>query len=402
MDFARVWATQKYPAAPVPLWNGDVYRHDKIRVAYLSADFRTHATALLMAGVFEAHDRARFETTAISFGADDRSAMRARLEAGFDHFVDMRDVRDAEIAQRLRREEVDIVVDLKGFTQESRPGILAYRPAPIQAQYLGYPGTMAASYYDYVIADACVIPEEHRPFFSEQVAYLPDTYQCNDSKRAIAPRAPRRAEVGLPENGFVFCCFNNNHKILPEMFDIWMRLLRQVDNSVLWLLQDNQVVARNLSREAIARGVAPERLVFARRCLPAEHLARQRLADLFLDTLPYNAHTTCSDALWAGLPVVTVLGGCFAGRVAASLLSALGVPELIGRSLEEYEALALKLARDRTALAAIRDKVVRNRDTYPLFDTARFTRNLEAAYISMWERYQRGERPQTFAVDAPR
>jgi len=402
MDFARVWATQKYPAAPVPLWNGDVYRHDKIRVAYLSADFRTHATALLMAGVFEAHDRARFETTAISFGADDRSAMRARLEAGFDHFVDMRDVRDAEIAQRLRREEVDIVVDLKGYTQESRPGILAYRPAPIQAQYLGYPGTMAASYYDYVIADACVIPEEHRPFFSEQVAYLPDTYQCNDSKRAIAPRAPRRAEVGLPENGFVFCCFNNNHKILPEMFDIWMRLLRQVDNSVLWLLQDNQVVARNLSREAIARGVAPERLVFARRCLPAEHLARQRLADLFLDTLPYNAHTTCSDALWAGLPVVTVLGGCFAGRVAASLLSALGVPELIGRSLEEYEALALKLARDRTALAAIRDKVVRNRDTYPLFDTARFTRNLEAAYISMWERYQRGERPQTFAVDAPR
>ena len=209
----------------------------------------------------------------------------------------------------MREAEIDIAVDLKGYTQEGRPGILAHRPAPIQAQYLGYPGTMAAGYYDYVIADPIVIPEEHRPFFSEQVAYLPDTYQCNDSKRAIAPRAPRRSEMGLPENGFVFCCFNNNHKILPEMFDIWMRLLRQVDNSVLWLLQDNLAVVRSLSREAIARGVAPERLVFARRCMPADHLARQRLADLFLDTLPYNAHTTCSDALWAGLPVVTVLGG---------------------------------------------------------------------------------------------
>jgi predicted O-linked N-acetylglucosamine transferase (SPINDLY family) len=399
-DFARVWATQKYPAAPVPLWSGDVYRHDKIRVAYLSADFRTHATALLMAGVFEAHDRTRFETTAISFGADDKSAMRARLEAGFDQFVDVRNVGDAEVAQRLRRAEIDIIVDLKGYTQEGRPGILAFRPAPIQAQYLGYPGTMAADYYDYVIADKIVIPEDHRRFYSEHVAYLPDTYQCNDSKRAIAPRAPRRAELGLPENGFVFCCFNNNHKILPEMFDIWMRLLRQVDNSVLWLLQDNVTVVRNLSREAVARGVAPERLVFAVRCPPADHLARQRLADLFLDTLPYNAHTTCSDALWAGLPVLTVPGGCFAGRVAASLLSALGVPELIARSLEDYEALALKLARDRGALTAIREKVARHRDTHPLFDTVRFTRNLEAAYVTMWERYQRGERPQTFAVNA--
>jgi predicted O-linked N-acetylglucosamine transferase (SPINDLY family) len=261
---------------------------------------------------------------------------------------------------------------------------------------------MAADYYDYVIADHTVIPEEHRRFFSEQVAYLPDTYQCNDIKRAIATRTPRRAELGLPENGFVFCCFNNNHKILPQMFDIWMRLLRQVDNSVLWLLLDNQAVVRNLQREATARGVAPERLVFARRCPPADHLARQRLADLFLDTLPYNAHTTCSDALWAGLPVLTVLGNCFAGRVAASLLSALGVPELITRSIEEYEALALKLTRDRAALAATREKIVRNRGTYPLFDTARFTRNLEAAYVTMWERHRRGERPQTFSVDASR
>jgi predicted O-linked N-acetylglucosamine transferase (SPINDLY family) len=401
-QFARIWATQKYPAAPVSLWNGEAYRHDKIRVAYLSADFRTHATALLMAGVFEAHDRARFEVTAISFGADDKSPMRGRLEAGFDRFIDVRTVGDAEVARQLRAAEADIVVDLKGYTQEGRPGILAHRPAPIQAQYLGYPGTMAADYYDYVIADETVIPKEHRPFFTEQIVYLPDTYQCNDSKRAIAPRSPTRAELGLPENGFVFCCFNNNQKILPQMFDIWMRILRQVDNSVLWLLQDNLAVVRNLSREAIARGIAPERLVFARRCMPPEHLARQRLADLFLDTLPYNAHTTCSDALWVGLPVLTVLGGSFAGRVAASLLSAVGVPELVAGSLEEYEALALKLARDRAALAAIREKVSRNRNTHALFDTARFTRNLEAAYLTMWERCQRGERPQTFAVGASR
>jgi predicted O-linked N-acetylglucosamine transferase (SPINDLY family) len=399
--FARVWATQKYRAAPVPLWRGEVYRHGKIRIAYLSADFRTHATAMLMAGVFAAHDRARFETTAISFGADDKSPMRARLEKGFDKFIDVRTVSDADVAQRLRDAETDIVIDLKGYTQEGRPGILAYRPAPIQAQYLGYPGTMAADYVDYVIADKSVIPDDHRRFFTEQVVYLPDTYQCNDSNRAIAPRAPSRFEVGLPEHGFVFCCFNNNHKILPQMFDVWMRLLRHVDGSVLWLLQDNAAVVRNLSREAQARGVAPERLVFAKRCLPPEHLARQRRADLFLDTLPYNAHTTCSDALWAGLPVLTVLGGSFAGRVAASLLTAIGLPELITRSLEEYEALALKLARDRSALAAITEKLARHRNTYPLFDTARFTRNLEAAYMTMWERYQRGELPQTFTVTAP-
>jgi predicted O-linked N-acetylglucosamine transferase (SPINDLY family) len=399
--FARVWATQKYRAAPHPLWRGEVYRHDKIRVAYLSADFRTHATAMLMAGVFESHDRRRFETTAISFGADDKSPMRARLEKGFDRFFDVRSVSDADVAQRLRDAETDIVVDLKGYTQEGRPGILAYRPAPLQAQYLGYPGTMAADYVNYVIADRTVIPEDHHRFFTEQVVYLPDTYQCNDSKRAIAPRAPSRFEVGLPERGFVFCCFNNNHKILPQMFDVWMRLLRQVEGSVLWLLQDNAAVVRNLSREAQARGVSPERLIFARRCLPPDHLARQRLADLFLDTLPYNAHTTCSDALWAGLPVLTVLGGSFAGRVAASLLSAIGLPELIARSLDEYEALALKLARDRGALVAIKEKLARHRDTYPLFDTARFTRNLEAAYVTMWERYQRGEPPRTFAVTPP-
>jgi protein O-GlcNAc transferase len=400
--FARVWATQKYRAASVPLWKGDVYRHQKIRVAYLSADFRMHATALLMAGVFETHDKSRFETTAISFGADDKSAMLARLKAAFDEFIDVRAMSDADVAERLCEREIDIVVDLKGYTQEGRPGILAYHAAPIQAQYLGYPGTMAADYVDYVIADRIVIPEDDRRFYTEQVVYLPDTYQCTDSKREVAPRAPRREEAGLPPSGFVFCCFNNNHKILPQMFDVWMRLLRNVDGSVLWLLQDNLAVVRNLSREAEARGVAPERLVFAKRCRPADHLARQRLADLFLDTLPYNAHTTCSDALWVGVPVLTALGRGFAGRVAGSLLFAIGLPELVTNTLEEYEAMALKLARDPGALAALREKLALHRNTYPLFDTVRFTRHLEAAYVSMWERYQRGEPPRAFAVDAAR
>ena len=400
LAFARVWATQKYRPAPVPLWQGELYRHEKIRVAYLSADFRTHATALLMAGVFESHDRNRFETTAVSFGAHDKSAMRARLEAAFDRFIDVRNTSDAEVAATLRKSEIDLVVDLKGYTAESRPGILAHRPAPIQAHYLGYPGTMAADYVDYIIADKIVIPDEHWRYYTEKIAYLPDTYQCNDSKREMAARGPRRMEAGLPENAFVFCCFNNNHKILPEMFDVWMRLLKSSDGSVLWLLQDNPAVVRNLRREAEARGVSPERLVFARRVFPADHLARQSLADLFLDTLPYNAHTTCSDALWAGVPVVTVLGGSFAGRVAASLLSAIGLPELVTHSLAEYQALALKLARDPAALSALKEKLRRNRDTEALFDTARITRNLEAAYASMWQRHQHGDTPQTFTVEA--
>ena len=402
LAFARVWATQKYRPAEVPLWQGEFYRHEKIRIAYLSADFRTHATALLMAGVFEGHDRNRFETTAISFGAHDKSAMRARLEAAFDRFIDVRNTSDAEVAATLHKSEVDLVIDLKGYTAESRPGILAHRPAPVQAHYLGYPGTMAADYVDYIIADKIVIPEQHRRFYTEKIAYLPDTYQCNDSKREIAARGPQRMDVGLPENAFVFCCFNNNHKILPEMFDLWMRLLKGSDNSVLWLLQDNPAVVRNLWRETEARGVSPERLVFARRVLPADHLARQGLADLFLDTLPYNAHTTCSDALWTGVPVLTCLGTTFAGRVAASLLFAVGLPELVTYSLAEYETLALKLAHDPRALAALKEKLRRNRDTEPLFDTARITRNLEAAYVSMWERHQRGGPPETFAVEASR
>jgi protein O-GlcNAc transferase len=394
---ARIWAAEKYPPPAVSLWAGERYRHDKIRIAYLSADFRTHATAFLMAGVFDHHDKSRFETVAISYSADDKSPMLGRLRDSFDSFIDVRAKSDAEVARLLRDREIDIAIDLKGYTAEARPGILSHRPAPIQAHYLGFPGTMGVDYVDYLIADPVIIPEEHQAFYTEQIAYLPDTYQCNDRKRRVAERIPTRLEAGLPP-GFVFCCFNNNHKIAPEIFEVWMRLLRDVEGSVLWLLQDNAAVAANLKREAKARGVAPERLIFASRTDPAGHLARQSLADLFLDTLPYNAHTTASDALWVGLPLLTVLGSTFAGRVAASLLHAAGLPELATTSLADYESLALKLARDPSALSLLKAKIRVNRDTCSLFDTERMTRNLEAAYTMMWERSQRGLPPATFTV----
>jgi predicted O-linked N-acetylglucosamine transferase (SPINDLY family) len=394
---AEIWVGRHCPPQP-PVWQGERYAHDKIRVAYLSADFRNHATAFLMAGVFEHHDKTRFETTALSFGADDKSPMRARLMAGFDRFTDISRDSDEAAAALLRRLEIDIVVDLKGYTAEGRPGILSRRPAPVQAAYLGFPGTMAAPYVDYVIADEIVIPQEQRAFYSEKIAYLPDSYQCNDRDRVVASRTQSRAEAGLPDSGFVFCCFNNNHKILPETFDIWMRLLADAEGSVLWLLQDNDAAARHLRREAQARGIAPERLVFAPRVAPPDHLARHRLADLFLDTLPYNAHTTASDALWAGLPVLTVASSTFAGRVAASLVTALEMPELIAPTLVDYEAAALGLARAPERLAELKAKLARNREHAALFDTARFTHHLEAAYRTMWERAERGLPPATFAV----
>jgi predicted O-linked N-acetylglucosamine transferase (SPINDLY family) len=296
--------------------------------------------------------------------------------------------------------DVDIAVDLMGFTGKSHPEILAHRPAPVQAQYLGFPGTMGTGFIDYILADRVVIPDEQRIHYSEKVVYLPDSYMPGDSKRPIADRTLGRAQAGLPERGFVFCSFNNSYKFSPEMFDVWMRLLHAVEGSVLWLSQNNPAAVRNLQRQAEVCGIAPERLVFAA-FLPApdEHLARLRLADLFLDTLPYNAHTTASDALWAGLPVLTCAGETFAGRVAASLLHAVGLPELVTQSVAEYEALGLKLARDPAALVALKAKLANNRDTHPLFDTVRFTKHLEAAYRTMWERQQRGQGPAAFAVE---
>ena len=395
---ARIEVETLYPPSPAPLYRGESYRHDKIRIAYLSGDFHSHATAFLMAGVFENHTRGQFEIVALSFGPDDKSAMRTRLEAAFDRFVDVRDKTDFQVAALIRQMEIDIAVDLKGFTDGCRPGILALRPAPIQVSYLGYPGTMGAPYTDYIIADRTVIPDGHRSYYTEQIVYLPDSYQCNDAKRCIAEHTPSRAEAGLPETGFVFCCFNNTHKITPEMFDIWCRLLKRAGGSVLWLLGANEAAVRNLRREAEGRGISPGRLVFADFTNLDEHLARLRLAGLFLDTLPYCGHTTASDALWAGVPVLTLIGPTFAGRVAASLLSAIGLPELVSTSPDAYEALALQLATDTSALATIKERLARNRDIHALFDTRRLTRNLEAAYIEMWERYRRGGTPSGFAV----
>lgn len=395
---ARTWLADN--VAPVaPLWRGERYRHDRIRLAYLSADFHEHATAYLLGGLFEQHDRSRFETIAVSYGPDSDSPMRARLRGAFDRFVDVRDRSDAEAAVLIRDMEIDIAVDLKGFTGNSRPAILASRPAPVQVNYLGYPGTMGADFIDYIIADRFVIPEGAAGSYGEKVALLPDSYAANDPKRRIGARTPSRAEAGLPETGFVFCSFNNSYKITPAVFDIWMRLLRAVDGSVLWLLNTGDAATANLRREAEARDVSPGRLVFAPRAALEDHLARHRLADLFLDTLPCNAHTTASDALWAGLPLVTCLGSTFAGRVAASLLNAAGLPQLIATSLTDYEALALRLARDKDALAAIKEMLARNRDTCPLFDLGRYRRHIEAAYVTMWQRSQAGEPPASFAVE---
>ncbi|MFP5415091.1 MAG: hypothetical protein ACLGG1_08790, partial [Gammaproteobacteria bacterium] len=303
-----------------------------------------------------------------------------------------------EVALLLREMEIDIAVDLSGYTQGSRPGILAQRPAPVQINYLGMPATMGASYIDYIIADAWVIPPEHHPHYSEQILYLPDTYWVTDDSRHIDVHTPSRADLSLPEEGFVFCCFNNNYKITPDLFTLWMRLLHQVSGSVLWLLEDNPVAARNLRAQAQLHGIAPERLVFAPRVAAGAHLARHRLADLCLDTLPYNAHTTACDALWAGLPVVTCAGKTFAGRVAASLLSAAGLPELITRDLDHYAALALELAHNPARLREIRARLAHNRGTCPLFATDRFRRHLESGYITLRERNRRGETPAPFSV----
>jgi predicted O-linked N-acetylglucosamine transferase (SPINDLY family) len=325
--------------------------------------------------------------------------MRRRIGAAFDRFVDVEAASDAEIAATMREMEIDIAVDLSGYSGAGRPGILAHRPAPVQVSYLAYSGTMALPFIDYIIADHVVIPEGNRVHYTEQVVYLPQTLMPNDRTRSIAAHVPTRAEAGLPETGFVFACHNTEHKFGPEIFAIWMRLLRANDGSVLWLKSLNPAAVDNMRREAKAQGVAPERLIFAPRVARMEdHLARLRLADLFVDTLPYNAHATACDALWAGLPVLTCMGNTFAGRVAASVLYAVGLPELVTKSLSEYETVALSLARDPARLAAIKAKLLRNRETEPLFDTARFTRDLESAYVRMCERQQAGLPPASFAV----
>ncbi|MBV8792591.1 MAG: tetratricopeptide repeat protein [Pseudolabrys sp.] len=396
----QLLCAQTYAATiPVSPTNVARYQHEKIRIAYLSADFREHPTSYLLAGVFEQHDRSRFETTAISFGAEAPSEMLTRLKGAFDRFINVNDRTDAEIGHLLKSLEIDIALDLMGYTGGARVSVMAQRAAPIQVNYLAYPGTMAASYIDYIIADHMLIPDDHRSNYTEKIVYLPHSYAPTDSARAISERAITRAEMGLPDDGFVFCCFNNSYKLNPDMLDRVSGILKAVPGGVLWLPEHNDIVTANLKKEAAARGLDPAKLIFAKR-MPsvADHLARLQLADLFLDTLPNNAHTTASDSLWAGVPILTQIGATFAGRVAASLLNAVGLPELITETNEAYETMAIELAVDRAKLATIRQKLARNRTAMPLFNTANYTRYLETALQTMSEHHQEGLPPDHIEI----
>lgn len=374
-------------------------RRGRIRLAYLSADFHEHATAYLTAELFERHDRQRFEVVAVSFGPDDASPMRSRLVRAFDEFWDVRALPHETVVQRMLDAKIDIAIDLKGFTRDSRPSILLRKPAPIVVNYLGYPGTMGSSVYDYLIGDRIVTPVAHAGLYAEQLVQMPNSYQVNDTHRFADSFVPTREEEGLPADGFVFAAFNNVYKITPHFFEAWMRLLAALPGSVLWLLSDNEDARRNLRAQAAALGGDPLRLVFARRVPLAKHLARHAHAGLLLDNLPYNAHTTTSDALWMGVPVVTCMGQAFAGRVAASLLHAVGLPELVTQSLPEYEALALRLASDAQALQRLRNHLLAVRRTAALFDAANFTTHLETAFVHMHHQWQQGLPAQSFVVD---
>ncbi|WP_375470562.1 TIGR03032 family protein [uncultured Nostoc sp.] len=370
----------------------------RLRIGYLSNDFRNHATSHLIKSLFDLHDQANFEIFAYSFGADDKSEYRQHITANCEHFQDITTLSIEESAWQIYDDGIHILIDLKGYTAGSRSAILALRPAPIQVTYLGYPGTMGAEFIDYIISDPVVTPPEFADGFSEKLVTLPHSYQVNDHQQAIASTRVTRSQYNLPESGFVFCCFNNNYKIEPQIFEVWMRILAAVPGSVLWLLVKFPAAEDNLKREAQARGINSDRLIFAQYHPKAEHLARHQLADLFLDTLYCNAHTTASDALWAGLPIITCLGKTFASRVAASLLTAVGLPDLITNNLEQYEQLAIHLGHSPTALQELKQRLAQNRTTYPLFDTPRFTRNLEQAYFAMWEIYAAGNPPQTIEV----
>ena len=369
-----------------------------IRIGYVSGELRDQATSHLIVGVLERHDRSAFEIYGFDNGWNDGSNIRRRIEAAIPTIIDISSLNDGSAAAVIYGQQIDILINLNGYFGEERTGIFSERPAPIQVNYLGFPGTLGAPYVDYLIADRCVIPPEHQKFYAEKIVYLPECYQANDDKRYISERIFARTECALPSEAFVFCCFNNSYKIVPDVFDCWMHILRRVEGSVLWLLEDNPIAAANLRREAAAKKVNPERLVFAKRIPLPDHLARHRLADLFLDTLPYNAHTTASDALWAGLPLLTQIGETFPGRVAASLLQAIGLDELITSSREAYQDLAIELAADRQKLLAIKRRLAVKRLTSALFDTKLFTRRIEAAYKAMYERHQRGLLPDHIAV----
>ncbi len=381
-----------------PLWAGERYRHARIRVAYVSADFLEHPTSFLMAGLFERHDRARFETIGISLRDDPASPMRRRVSAGFERFIVPGRQADLDIARLIRDLEVDIAVDLMGYTGEHRAAIFAHRPAPLQVGYLGFPATTGAGLLDYILADEFLIPAASRAEYGEQVVHLPGCFQVNDDRRSPSSSAPSRAQAGLPDHGFVWCSFHGSYKLNPPLFDVWMRLLLAEPHSVLWVLGGKPEVESNLRREAISRGVAPRRLVFATSLPYADHLARLPLADLCLDTLPFNGGATTSDALRAGVPVLTCAGRSFAARMSGSLLQALGLPELVAGSLQEYERIALRLAREPARLGHLRAVIAAGRTAGAVFDTDRFRRHLEAAFTAMIQRHELGLPPQHLAI----
>jgi predicted O-linked N-acetylglucosamine transferase (SPINDLY family) len=396
-------ATRRYvgeiPIGPQLAYVAPPLSSGKIRIAYLSGDFRVHPAAYLTAELFERHDRSHFEIIGLSFGPDDHSDLRSRIAKSFDRFYDARGTSDWDVATLIKKAGIDIAVDLSGHTDYSRHAILRSRPASVQVNYLGYAGTMGADFIDYILADETVLPFEEQPYYAEKIVHLPDCFLVNDATRSISTKSWSRVEAGLPDHEFVFCCFNNAYKISAEIFRVWMRLLAAVDGSVLWLSQHNERACDNLRAAARDAGVDPTRIVFApHQPDMADHLGRHRLADLFLDTPGYNAHTTASDALWAGLPVLTCIGATFPGRVAASLLRSIGLADMVTTSLEEYEALALKLARDGGLFRGIRQRLARNRLTYPLFDTERFRSHIEQAYTTMRDIHRRGDPPQSFSV----
>ena len=378
----------------LPLFNiRPPLKSNRIKVGYFSSYFRQHPVTMLSVNMLEYSDKENFETFAFHYGPNTQDEYRLRITSAFDHFIDVSGMLDKEIAQLALEKEIDIAIEFNGFMKDERIGILAHRPAPIQINYLAYPGTMGANFYDYIVADSTLIPEDQKINYSENIIYLPNCYMPQDGTRKISDKSITRQECNLPEDSFVFCCFNNSFKITPKEFDIWMRLLSKIDGSVLWLLKINKSSEVNLKTEAKKRGVEPNRLIFADKVPVEDHLARQKLADLFLDTFNVNAHTTASDALWVGLPVLTKIGKGFAARVASSLLTSLEVPELITTSEKEYEALALSLALNPEKLWSIKKKLADKRTSAPLFDTETYTKNLEKAYTQAYERYTQGLSP---------
>ena len=395
---SKNFATKKLPQKPLTSFVSPTNRPKRLRIGYFSADFREHPVAYVIAKVIEAHNRDEFEVFGYSLHGKHQDKLRQRLENAFDRFIDVKGLSDREVALQARQDNIDIAIDLMGYTKNSRTGIFAYRAAPIQINYLGYPGTMGADFMDYIVADRHIIPPENQKYFNEKVLYLPNTYMPTDNGRELSERPMKRSDMGLPEDAFVFCCFNNNYKITSSEFDIWMRLLNKVEGSVLWLRSSNQWAELNIKKEAQKRKVDPERIVFAGKVPMDEHLARHRLADLFIDTFIYNAHSTATEALWAGLPIVTKTGQGFAARVAGSLLNAVGLPELVTESEEAYEALALELATNPEHLADIKVKLEANRLTQPLFNTKQYTNHLENGYQQVYQNYLDGKPPQTTNV----